>query len=285
MALGEVTKKQLRPIRSFAELYHMGSIPFVAIFGLNKRYIHSDYKVTLWGRFRLVTRLWRNTRHIATGTSYKAQAAIAAKLLSIPKSTQGVVVECGCWVGGSTANLSLICKLVDRQLIVYDSYEGLPAAEKGDRHAKAEAAGMFCGALETVQANVRKYGDISRCEFRKGWFSATLPHHSEKIALICADVDWQASLHDVVVNLWPHLNPQGYFFIDEYMYLDYCGLFWSESFWKKYFDCGPPGLMGSGVGVGVGQYYSGPFDWKVDPTSIAYTRKDFSGHWNYDPQT
>ena len=158
MALGEATKKQLRPIRSFAELYHVGSIPFVAIFGLNKRYIHRDYKMTLWGRFRLVTRLWHNTRRITTGTSYKAHVAIAAKLLSIPKSTRGVVVECGCWVGGSTANLSLICKLVDRQLIVYDSYEGLPGAEKGDRYAKGEFEGMFCGPLETVQANVRRYG-------------------------------------------------------------------------------------------------------------------------------
>lgn len=148
MALGEATKKQLRPIRSFAELYHVGSIPFVAIFGLNKRYIHRDYKVTLWGRFRLVTRLWHNTRRIATGTSYKAHVAIAAKLLSIPKSTRGVVVECGCWVGGSTANLSLICKLVDRELIVYDSYEGLPGAEKVTGTQKVNLRACFVAPLK-----------------------------------------------------------------------------------------------------------------------------------------
>ena len=41
---------------------------------------------------------------------------------------EGVVVECGCFLGGSTANLSLVCEVVGRELIVYDSFEGLPAA-------------------------------------------------------------------------------------------------------------------------------------------------------------
>jgi hypothetical protein len=38
--------------------------------------------------------------------------AMAQKLLSLPKSFEGVVVECGCFRGGSTANLSIICDLL-----------------------------------------------------------------------------------------------------------------------------------------------------------------------------
>jgi len=273
-----------RRINSLAELYHFLSIPLVATFTLNKRYMHVDYNLTWWKRFRLVLRLWRNTRRIETGTSYKSQAAIAAKLFEIPKSVPGVVVECGCWKGGSTANLSLICKIAGRDLIVYDSFEGLPEAEINDRYATPGTQGTFMGSLDEVRNNVSRFGNMELVEFRKGWFNETLPSHKEQIILICADVDFQASLHDVVTNLWPHLYHQGYFFTDEYMLLDYCGLFWSESFWKKYFDCGPPGLVGSGSGVGVGQYFLGPFDWTVDPTSIAYTRKDFSGHWNFDKE-
>lgn len=276
------TAQRPRRINSLSELYHFLSIPLVATFTLNKRYIHPDYNLSRLKRFRLVFKLWRNTRRIETGTSYKAQAAIAAKLLEIPKSTSGVVVECGCWKGGSTANLSVICQLAGRNLIVYDSFDGLPDAEANDRYAKPEFRGAFKGPLEEVRNNVERFGCPEVVEYRQGWFNESLPSHSENIALICADVDFQSSLHDVVVNLWPHLNPEGYFFTDEYMLLDYCGLFWSESFWKKYFDCGPPGLVGSGSGVGVGQYYLGPFDWMVDPTSIAYTRKDYSGHWNFD---
>jgi hypothetical protein len=47
--------------------------------------------------------------------------------------------------------------------------------------------------------------------------------------------------------------------------------------------------MGSGTGVGVGQYYLGPWPEMVngppipqEPTSVAYTRKDFSGYWGFD---
>ena len=96
---------KFRRIGSLAEFYHAASIPWVATFTLNKRYLHPDYNLTWWKRLRLVFRLWRNTRRIETGTSYKAQAAIAAKLFEIPRAVPGVVVECGCWKGGSTTNL------------------------------------------------------------------------------------------------------------------------------------------------------------------------------------
>ena len=72
-------KQKFRKINSLPEFYHFLSIPLVATFTLNKRYLHPDYNLTWWKRLRLVFQLWRNTRRIETGTSYKAQAAIAAK--------------------------------------------------------------------------------------------------------------------------------------------------------------------------------------------------------------
>ena len=97
------------------------------------------------------------------------------------------------------------------------------------------------------------------------------------------DVDYQQSLDDCIRYLWPKLTDQGYVFIDEYVLPDYCALFWSERYWRTRFDRHPPGLIGSGSGIGTGGYYLGPFDWGNDPTSIAYTRKDMSGFWNYYP--
>ena len=270
-----------RTIRSTREAYHAASVPLVASFLLDDRYIHPAYAMTWSKKLDLVRRMWQNTRQIDTGTSYKAHVAIAAKLLATPPETEGVVVECGCWLGGSTANLSLICDIVGRDLIVYDSFEGLPPAEPGDRLAKAEEQGAFRGDLAVVRENVRRHGVIDRCHFRKGWFNNTLPDHEEPVVLCFLDVDFQASLHDCVVNLWPHLTDQGHLFIDEYMLIDYCALFWSERFWKENFNIAPPGLIGSGSGVGVGQYFLGPFDWNIDPTSVAYTRKDFYALWDY----
>jgi O-methyltransferase len=245
------------------------------------------YALTWRRKIQLAYRMRRTTKNVTTGTSYKAHLAMASKLLEIPPEVDGVVVECGCWLGGSTANLSLVCDIVGRDLIVYDSFEGLPPPEEHDLYAKDEATGMLKGDLEIVRENVRRFGALERCTFRKGWFSDTLPNHSEPIVLAFLDVDWQASLDDCITNLWPHLTDTGYVFIDEFVLTDYCALFWSERYWKTRFDTTPPGLIGSGSGVGTGGYYLGPFDewnWIQDPTSVAYTRKDFSGYWGFYPE-
>jgi O-methyltransferase len=266
--------------------YEALSLPVLVLFLFYNRRIHPSYGMTWAAKFKLAVRMWRNTRRVTTGTSYKAHLAMAVKLLETPPKTKGVVVECGCWQGGSTVNLSLICDIVGRRLVVYDSFEGLPPAEPNDRYANPFTEGYFAAGLDRVKENVRRFGKIECCEFRKGWFKDTLVHHREPVVLCFLDVDYQSSLYDCVVNLWPHLTSQGYVFIDEFTRLDYCALFFSERFWKEHFDAAPPGLMGTGTGVGVGQYFLGPLAGRPiiqAPTSLAYTRKDFYSRWDYTP--
>jgi O-methyltransferase len=268
--------------------YHVLSLPLTVVFLFYNRKQHPSYQVSWPDKFALALKMYRNTRRVPTGTTYKAHLAMAARLLETPPTTPGVVVECGCWVGGSSANLSLACDLVGRDLIVYDSFEGLPDAEPNDKYAKPIAKGLFRGELEVVKENVRRYGKIERCQFRKGWFKDTLPGHKEPIVLSVLDVDFQASLYDCVVNLWPHLTPRGYMFIDEYTNIDYCALFFSERFWKQHFDAPPPGLYGAGIGIALGQYFVGPRRESPivqDPRSIAYTRKDSYALWDYERES
>jgi O-methyltransferase len=279
---GAKLRLQSRLTRVWATL----TLPATVVFLFLNARVHPAYRIGWPRRFGLALRMWRNTRAIWTGTSYKAHLTMAVKLLEIPPEVEGAVVECGCYVGGSTANLSLACEIVGRELIVYDSFEGLPPPEENDKYAKDEATGFLAADLELVQSNVRRFGAPDRCTFRKGWFSDTLPRHDEPIVLAFLDVDYQASLDDCVRNLWPHLTEKGYVFIDEYVLTDFCALFWSERYWRTHFDTTPPGLIGAGTGVGTGGYWLGPFDewgWIQDPTSIAYTRKDLSGHWGYYP--
>lgn len=299
MLIGAVARRTLGPVRRLArrashrrlaprlrDAYITLSLPVTALFLLHNPRIRPAYGMTWRRKLRLAYRMWRTTRGVSTGTSYKAHLAMAVKLLEVPPETEGVVVECGCYLGGSTANLSLVCDIVDRRLIVYDSFEGLPAPAPDDIYAKPEQTGLLRADLDTVRRTVRRFGTIDRCTFRKGWFRDTLPGHEEPIALCFLDVDYQASLDDCVRNLWPHLTDRGYLFIDEYVLPDYCALFWSERWWQTHFGTTPPGLLGSGTGVGVGQYYLGPYGEPQRahaPTSVAYTRKDFSGHWGYYP--
>jgi hypothetical protein len=286
---GAPQARRPEPIRSGIKALHRWvDFPFAVIYLLGDRGIHPAYRMRWWRRIRLALRMYRTTRRIQSLTSYKAHLAMAVKLLEIPPEVEGVVVECGCYLGGSTANLSLVCEIVGRELVVYDSFEGLPAPDPRDKYGNPFMEGILDADLEQVKANVHRYGAVERCTFVKGFFADTLPHHEQPVVLCFLDVDLQGSLHDCVINLWPHLTEKGYVFIDEYVFTDYCALFYSERYWRENFDTTPPGLLGAGTGVGVGSYYLGPWSERGDtplqnPASVAYTRKDFSGYWDFYP--
>ena len=122
----------------------------------------------------------------------------------------------------------------------------------------------------------------------QGWFKDTLPKLNSPVLLAFLDVDLEASLDTCVRCIWPNLIDKGYIFIDEYIGLDYCALFYSEKWWAKYFNRTPPGLIGAGTGLPLGEYYIGPWS-EIDdhplqhPNAGAYTRKDMSGYWTYYP--
>jgi O-methyltransferase len=270
----------------FSLVYDFVTFPVVVVALLHNPRIHPAYGMTWARKFTLGWRMYRNSFRIISGTTWKAHLAMALKLLEIPPEVEGVVVECGCFQGGSSANLSLACEAVGRDLIVYDSFEGLPVPAAGEKYGIPGKGGGFRGTLETVRANIGRGGAIDRCTFRKGWFRDTLPDHSEPVVLCFIDVDYQASLHDCITNLWPHLVDHGYVFIDEYVLVDYCSLFFSERFWRTNFDTTPPGLIGAGSGIALGQYFVGPiFEHSPfqTPESIAYTYKGSSGFWDFYP--
>ena len=269
--------------RFILQLYYVATVPIAIFFILNSTAIHPAYKLGFFRKQWLGWCMFINKLRVPTGTSYKSHLAMALKVFEEAPDTEGCIVECGTWKGGSAVNLSLVCKMTGRKLIIYDSFEGLPEGRTEDRQGFYET-GDYRGPLEEVQANLKRFGSIEVCEFRKGWFDKSLPDHAEPILLAFIDVDLELSLEPCVRFLWPHLIDKGYIFIDEYVGLDYCSIFWSERYWKETFDRTPPGLIGSGVGLPLGEYYIGPWEDTPahplqHPNAAAYTRKDFSGTW------
>ena len=269
-------------------LYYVVSAPVAIFFIMHSASIHKAYKMTWFRRFKLGFHMFLNKLRIRTGTSYKSHLAMALKILESPPPDvmPGDIVECGTWKGGSAANLSLVCKIVGRKLRIFDSFEGLPEGVPGDREAKGYKQGDYCGQLEEVTNNIRRCGALECCEFHKGWFEDTLPHLKSPVLLAFLDVDLEASLDTCVRHLWPDLVEKGYLFIDEYVGLDYCALFYSEKWWRKYFNRHPPGLIGAGTGLCLGEYYIGPYAERdahplQHPNAGAWTRKDFSGIWTF----
>ena len=260
-------------------LWELLTVPVAVWFLLNSRSIHPAYGMNWLKKMKLGLRLFVNTILIQSGSSFRGHLAIALKLLETPPDVKGVAVECGTWKGASAANLSVICKLVGRRLKVFDSFQGLPPPLQG----------LFSGSLEEVKENVRRYGAIECCEFIPGWFDDTLPELNEPVLLAWLDVDLQSSLDTCVKYIWPHLVDEGYMFTDECWKMDYVSLFWSEKWWKQHFDRTPPGLIGAGTGVALGNFYIGPKT-EIDGHPLqhagtcGYTRKSFNGTWSYYPE-
>jgi O-methyltransferase len=275
-------------IKLAMKLNYLLSVPVAIVFILSSRRLHPAYKMTFFKKLSLGLKMFRNAHQIPTATSFKTHLVMALKLLETPPEVQGCVLECGTWKGGSAANLSLACKITGRKLLIYDSFEGLPGGDPKDREARYYHVGDFCGTLDEVKANIARYGDPSCCTFIKGWFSESLPHLSEPVVLAFLDVDLEESLHTCIRFIWPNLVDEGHLFIDEYVSTDYCALFYSEKYWQTYFGRTPPGLIGSGSGLALGEYYIGPWADREShpsqhPTGPAYTTKNMSGFWSYYP--
>lgn len=283
----------MRPVRlawACRITYYLVTAPFSIFFILGSRSIHPAYHLTPFRKLWLGWRMFLNVRRIPTGTSYKSHLAMALRLFEAAPDEPGLVVECGTWKGGAAANLSLACRLVGRKLRIYDSFRGLPSGQAGDPEAKYYRAGDYCGTLDEVKGNIERYGAIECCEFVQGWFSDTLPQLAEPVLLAFVDGDLADSLDTCVRSIWPHLTEKGYLFIDEFVGLDYCALFFSEKYWWTHFRRTPPGLIGAGTGLALGEYYIGPWSEREkyplqNATGAAYTRKDFSGHWTYYPDS
>lgn len=211
----------------------------------------------------LLARILRNRKYITSATGLVEQITIISALLRLPPSVEGSVVECGCYMGGATANLSLAAKLVGRRLYVMDSFRGLPQPKEDDaRHLAINvlefhsySKGSWCGALEKVKGNIAKYGALDVCTFIEGYFDATLPQFFEPVAFAFCDVDLRDSLETCLQYLWPLLSANGLLFVHEAHQIEIASLFYDPARWSGT----PPGLVGAGSGLGLVPMPDGSF--------------------------
>jgi O-methyltransferase len=148
---------------------------------------------------------------------------------------QGAFVECGVWRGGSMMAIALTLLelgVTDRDLFLFDTFEGMSAPTENDRTPDGVLAadlligspqdnrnGLWCYAgLPEVKENLRSTGyPEHRLHFVKGKVEETIPHLIlEHAALIRLDTDWYESTLHELTHLYPLLSVGGVLVIDDY---------------------------------------------------------------------
>jgi O-methyltransferase len=174
-----------------------------------------DIQLSRAKRIPLLARCYRVTCTMECGHADPDVLPMLTAILSAPASGPGVVVEAGCYKGGSTAKFSLAAAAAGRQLVVFDSFAGIPDNDEVNErniHGGTNVLfrpGDYCGPLDEVKRNIRTFGKLDVCRFVKGWFEETLPSFHEPIIAAFVDVDLASSTRTCLKYLYPLLVPGG----------------------------------------------------------------------------
>lgn len=147
----------------------------------------------------------------------------------------GDMVECGVWQGGSMMAVAQTLQRLgdtDRDLYLFDTYEGMPQPTEADVDYSGNSAAVefetmkktadssdWCYAsIEQVQQNLASTGyPMARINLIKGKVEDTIPVQApEKIAILRLDTDWYESTQHELIHLFPRLVEGGVLIIDDY---------------------------------------------------------------------
>jgi hypothetical protein len=185
--------------------------------------------------------LVRSVRPYTMTSPERISALVNAVRWLVDEKVGGAFVECGVWRGGSmmaVARTLLAAGVDDRELCLFDTFEGMTAPTAADQDFRGRRAeGKFlrtrrganssdwCRAtLAEVRANLARTGyPPARVRYVKGRVEETVPESApDQIALLRLDTDWYESTKHELVHLWPRLVPGGICILDDYGYWAGC---------------------------------------------------------------
>ncbi len=208
-------------------------------------------QTTIGERWGLVWRFYLISYKVDCPHTEHELLTIARDILNIAPDVPGAILEAGAFHGGSTAKLSLVARLAGRELLVFDSFEGMPANNEsggksifGREHHFPQ--GSHAVALDEVRANVTQYGDISRVKFFKGFFKDTLPGLLGPIAAACVNVDLRESTRDCLKYIFPLIPKGGLFFSQDGHFPWIIELLGDAGFWEGEMGIQKPAMEGLG---------------------------------------
>jgi O-methyltransferase len=120
----------------------------------------------------------------------------------------------------------------DREYVLFDSFQGLPAAKEIDGQAaqtwQADKNSPIyydnCSAQRDFACQAMQLAGARKVTFRPGWFENTVKGYSPPapITILRLDGDWYDSTRVCLEALFPHLHPGGVVIVDDYCAWDGC---------------------------------------------------------------
>lgn len=169
------------------------------------------------------------------------------------REVPGVLVEAGCFKGSSTAKFSIVASMLGKQLVVFDSFQGLPPNDEAHTESILGHSiegwfdqGNFRGTLDEVRAAIETYGEIEACELVPGWFEDTMPSFDRPIAAGYLDVDLASSTRTCLKHLYPLVSPGGALVSQDGDFPLVLEVFEDRSFWENEVGCPMPEIDGLG---------------------------------------
>lgn len=198
--------------------------------------IQSEYKEFSEGEFNLIKRIEPYTM---TSPQRIIAAADAVKYIS-KYNIEGAIVECGVWRGGSMmaiAETLMALHSFDRELFLFDTYEGMPPPGKVDQDWRGNFASDLMSSQDKLTSNVWAVADLhdvkenmkstgypmDNITLVKGRVEDTIPEYAPNdIAILRLDTDWYESTYHELVNLYPRVVGGGVVIIDDYGHWNGC---------------------------------------------------------------
>jgi O-methyltransferase len=125
-----------------------------------------------------------------------------------------VMIEAGCWQGGSSAKFSIVCNLFGYRLHIYDSFQGVEASAPKARAAGHDFSGEYAAAEAVVRGNLSRYGESAVCTIHPGWFAETLAARPVPlpVRIVYIDCDLAKGTHEVLRGVVPAMVQDGWVF-------------------------------------------------------------------------
>jgi hypothetical protein len=145
------------------------------------------------------------------------------------------VVEAGCWQGGSSTKLSILCRMLGYRLEVYDSFKGVEPRAPGDTSSSYDFSGEYCMPESVLRGNLEQYGEPDTCSIHPGWFADTLALRppAKPVRLVYIDCDLAKGTREALVGVVPALAPDSWIFSQDFHIEPVRSYLCSTSTWRE----------------------------------------------------